>query len=209
MLVDRGSTAHGSSGATLTSPEKRGILDLYARTWEGDPLVTDDFVIRVDEKTSIQARLHKHPSTPPRARQSMRVEHEYARGGAWAYLAALDVHRAKLFGRCDVTTGIAPFDQMVTQVTTQSPYRGARRVFWIVDNRSSQERRGLRRASPNGVPQSSRGPRSDSYALAEPNRKLLLDRPTEGVDSQRISGRYRVSRSVFGVPELLQEHRHA
>ena len=32
------------------------------------------------------------------------VEHEYARGGAWAYLAALDVHRAKVFGRCEATT---------------------------------------------------------------------------------------------------------
>ena len=113
------------------------ILDLYARCWEGSPLTTDDFVLSADEKTSIQARLRKHPSTPPRAGQPMRVEHEYARGGAWAYLAALDVHRAKLFGRCDVTTGIAPFDRLVTQVMTQSPYREARRVFWIVDNGSS------------------------------------------------------------------------
>ncbi len=27
----------------------------------------------------------------------LRVEHEYERGGALAYLAALDVHRAKVF----------------------------------------------------------------------------------------------------------------
>jgi len=113
------------------------ILDLYARCWEGSPLTADDFVLSADEKTSIQARLRKHPSTPPRPRQPMRVEHEYERGGAWAYLAALDVHRAKLFGRCDMTTGIAPFDRLVTQVMTQSPYREARRVFWIVDNGSS------------------------------------------------------------------------
>ena len=46
----------------------------------------------------------------------MRVEHEYDRGGAWAYMAALDVHRAKLFGRCERTTGIVPFDRLVTQV---------------------------------------------------------------------------------------------
>ena len=39
----------------------------------------------------------------------MRVEHGYARGGAWAYLATLDVHGAKVFGRCESTTGIAPF----------------------------------------------------------------------------------------------------
>ena len=67
----------------------------------------------------------------------MRVEHEYTRGGAWAYLAALDVHRAKLFGRCEQTTGIEPFQRLVTQVMTQPPYRDARRVFWILDNGSS------------------------------------------------------------------------
>ena len=52
----------------------------------------------------------------------MRVEHEYARDGAWAYLAALDVHRAKVFGRCEATTGIAPFERLVDQVMSQPPY---------------------------------------------------------------------------------------
>lgn len=67
----------------------------------------------------------------------MRVEHEYPRCGAWAYMAALDVHRAKLFGRCEQTTGIEPFDRLVEQVMSQPPYREARRVFWILDNGSS------------------------------------------------------------------------
>jgi hypothetical protein len=43
----------------------------------------------------------------------MRIEHEYARGGALADLAAWDVHRAKLFGRCEATTGVDPFDRLV------------------------------------------------------------------------------------------------
>jgi hypothetical protein len=47
------------------------------------------------------------------------------------------VHRAKIFGRCEPTTGIAPFDRLVAQVMTIAPYRTARRVFWIVDNGSS------------------------------------------------------------------------
>ena len=72
----------------------------------------------------------------------MRVEHEYTRGGAWAYLAAWDVHRAKIFGRCERTTGIAPFRRLVAQVMRQEPYRSATRVFWIVDNGSSH--RGVR-----------------------------------------------------------------
>ena len=49
----------------------------------------------------------------------------------------MDVHRAKFFGRCEKKTGIAPFDRLVDQVMTQSPYNQARRVYWIVDNGSS------------------------------------------------------------------------
>ena len=113
------------------------ILDLYARIWEATSLTADDFVLSADEKTSIQARRRIHATVPPRAGQMMKVEHEYTRVGAWAYLAAWDVHRAKIFGRCEPTTGIAPFDRLVAQVMTVAPYRTARRVFWIVDNGSS------------------------------------------------------------------------
>jgi hypothetical protein len=67
----------------------------------------------------------------------MRVEHEYDRGGSLAYMAAYDVHRAKVMGRCEATTGIEPFGRLVEQVMTAEPYRSARRVFWVVDNGSS------------------------------------------------------------------------
>jgi hypothetical protein len=52
-------------------------------------------------------------------------------------MAALDVHRAKVFGRCEPTTGIAPFERLVDQVMRQPPYNSARRVFWVMDNGSS------------------------------------------------------------------------
>lgn len=52
----------------------------------------------------------------------MRVEHEYERNGAWAYLAALDVKRAKIFGRCEEKSSIAPFDHLVYQVMSQEPW---------------------------------------------------------------------------------------
>ena len=113
------------------------ILDLYERVWEGEPLADDDFVISTDEKTSIQARRRRHETLPTKPHSPMKVEHEYKRCGAWAYLAAWDVSRAKLFGRCEQTTGIEPFGQLVDQVMTQPPYRDARRVFWIADNGSS------------------------------------------------------------------------
>jgi hypothetical protein len=65
------------------------------------------------------------------------VEFECERGGALAYLAAWDVRRAKVFGRCESTTGIEPFGRLVEQVMEQEPYKSANRVFWIVDNGSS------------------------------------------------------------------------
>ena len=118
-----------------------GILDLYQRIWKGRKLGANEFVLSADEKTSIQARCRKARSLPPQPRRPMKIEHEYKRLGAWAYLAALDVHRAKLFGRCESKTGIAAFDRLVDQVMKQRPYRQARRVFWIVDNGSAH--RGL------------------------------------------------------------------
>jgi transposase len=113
------------------------VLDLYAGTWDGRPLGGNDYVICADEKTSIQARCRCHPTLPPGKARAMRVEHDYDRGGAVAYLAAWDVHRGQVAGRCEDTTGIAPFARLVEQVMTTQPYASADRVFWIVDNGSS------------------------------------------------------------------------
>ena len=54
-----------------------------------------------------------------------------------AYLAAYDVHQARLFARTEAATGIEPFGRLVEQVMTSQPYASARRVFWVVDNGSS------------------------------------------------------------------------
>ena len=113
------------------------VLDLYARLFEGQALGPDEYVVTADEKTSIQARCRCHPTLPPGKARLMRVEHEYERGGALAYLASYDVHRAQVSGRCEATTGIAPFGRLVEQVMTAEPYASAKRVFWIVDNGSS------------------------------------------------------------------------
>lgn len=113
------------------------VLDLYAGIWDGAPLGGNDYVICADEKTSIQARCRCHPTLPPGKARAMRVEHDYKRGGALAYLAAWDVHRAQVSGRCEPTTGITPFSRLVKQVMTAEPYASADRVFWIADNGSS------------------------------------------------------------------------
>ncbi|MEU0031276.1 hypothetical protein [Streptomyces sp. NPDC006335] len=64
------------------------VLDLYDRTFEGTPLGEDEYVLSSDEKTSVQARCRCHPTLDPGKARAMRVNHEYDRGGALAYLAA-------------------------------------------------------------------------------------------------------------------------
>jgi transposase len=113
------------------------VLDLYDRRFNGRKLEPGEYVISSDEKTSIQARCRCHPSLPPGKARMMRVNHEYERGGALAYLAAYDVHQARVFGRCAPSTGITPFMALVEQVMTIEPYASAKRVFWVVDNGSS------------------------------------------------------------------------
>ena len=109
------------------------VLDLYHRRWKGRALTANEFVISADEKTQIPIRTRCHPITPPAPGRSIRVEHEYRRHGVCAYIAAWDVHRARLFGEVVKKISIVAFDALVAQVMAQEPYRSARRVFWIVD----------------------------------------------------------------------------
>ena len=112
------------------------VIDLYKHRWKGAALGPHDYVLCIDEKTSIQARRRKHRSLPPAPGRPIYVEHEYMRAGALAYLAAWDVHRARLFGRCERKNTIAAFHRLVGQVMGQEPYRSAHRVFLIADNGS-------------------------------------------------------------------------
>jgi hypothetical protein len=137
-------------------PDKAGpILDLYQRVWEDDPLGPHDYVISADEKTSIQARRPKQPTLHPAPHRPTRVGNEYFREGAWVYLAAGDVHRAQVFGRCESQNGIVPVARLVGEVMGQEPYKSARRVFWIMDNcsahRGSEGHRPLPPPWPNAI----------------------------------------------------------
>jgi len=114
------------------------VVNLYQGIWEEQPLGADDYVISADEKTSIQARKRLATGKPPPSPGSRRkVEAEYDRMGALAYLAAWDVRRTNLFGLCTPSTGIEHFHTLVDLVMTHEPYRSARRIFWITDNGSS------------------------------------------------------------------------
>ena len=113
------------------------VLDLYQRIWEGEDLAEDEYVISSDEKPGIQILSRVHPGLPPGPRRAGRFEFEYRRGGTAAYLAAYDVHRARLMGRVEPSTGIVPFTALTDQVMSAEPYASARRVFWVVDNGAS------------------------------------------------------------------------
>ena len=157
MRSSLGSTDPGSSPRDPDFAVKAGrVLDLYARSFDGVPLGDDEYVLSADEKPGVQARERIQPSRPARpGRQPMRVESEYRRHGTLAYLAAYDVHHARVIGNCAPTTGIEPFTALAEKVMTQEPYASAKRVFWVVDNGSSH--RGwtaaarLRDAFPNAT----------------------------------------------------------
>jgi transposase len=112
-------------------------LDLYDRIWAGQPLGADEYVLCADEKSQLQALHRRHRDLPPAPGRHRRQEFEYRRGGTLAYLAAYDVHAARVLGRTAASTGITPFGELVEQVMSSEPYASAARVFWIVDNGAS------------------------------------------------------------------------
>jgi hypothetical protein len=57
------------------------VLDLYQRTWEGEPLGENEYVLSADEKPGVQARMRIHLPLPPGPRRAIRAESQYARCG--------------------------------------------------------------------------------------------------------------------------------
>jgi hypothetical protein len=123
------------------------VLDLYERVWDGVALGADEYVISADEKSQLQALSRCHPELAVGAGRVRRVEFEYDRHGTLAYFGAYDVHRARLMGRVEPTTGIAPFARLVEQVMTQEPYASARRVFWVGEGTTAPRTLGTPRSS--------------------------------------------------------------
>jgi len=70
-----------------------------------------DFVISTDEKTGIQARKRLAPTTAASAGRPGRVEHEYERQGALAYLFRMS---CLIRGRRD-RLGLRPFRASLTE----------------------------------------------------------------------------------------------
>jgi DDE superfamily endonuclease len=92
-------------------------------------------VISADEKSQLQALSRCHPELSPAPGGSGGWSSNTS--GTLACFGAYDVHLARLMGRVEPTTGIAPFGRLVDQVMSSEPYASAKRVLWAVDNGSS------------------------------------------------------------------------
>ena len=94
-----GGTAAGFSPAAPTSPARLAVS--WASTTapgKGCPCETTTLSSPLPRKPAFRcARAPSHLAHPPG--QPSKVEREYKRCGAWAYPAALDVHRSRLLGR--------------------------------------------------------------------------------------------------------------
>ena len=124
--------------------EKAGpILDLYAATWEGQPLGPKDYVLSMDEKTSIQARGRTHEEMPPEPEQTRRIESEYERNGALQYLAAWDVHRGMIMGHAKRKRGSSRLACWWIRCWSRRRTRTQRGCFslWIMGRRIEARRR--------------------------------------------------------------------
>src|SRR5919198_1430674 len=72
------------------------LIDLYTR-----PLLRDELVLSVDEKTSLQPRPRHAPTRPAQPQHfPNRYEHEYKRAGALNLFAAFDTRSGQVSGHC-------------------------------------------------------------------------------------------------------------
>ena len=85
------------------------------------PATSHNGRLHIRRRTQLQAlqRRHRDPAAGPGRDPTGRVR--VRRGGTLAYLAALDVHHARVIGTIADTTGIVPFAELVTQVMSTEP----------------------------------------------------------------------------------------
>ena len=171
------------------------VLDLYQREWEGQPLGEDEYVISADEKPGVQARMRIHPPLPPGPRRAMRAESEYRRYGTLAYLAAYDVHRARVFGRCEPSTGIKPFTALADQVMSGRAVRVGETGVLGRGQRSLAPELGRGSPPQRRIPERADGAPARPCVLAEPGRDLLLRHPAQAAHPRRLRGPRRARRA--------------
>jgi hypothetical protein len=109
------------------------VLEAYARALAR--LRAGDWLVSLDEKTSIQAREGEQPPRPARPGKPMLIESRYHRRGARHLFAALSVADGKVYGTCRSRKRFVDFQAFVHQeIIPEALRRGVQTVTLILDN---------------------------------------------------------------------------
>lgn len=164
----------------------------YGRRNAGKPLGSNEFVISADEKPSIHAC---DRATPPpqrhRAGPGDTSEPRLPPPRCARLPRCLRHHQGRVFGRCEASTGIDLFTALVDQVMTCEPDACADRVFWGVDNGSSNRGQAAIDCPTARYPNAVMVHTPRARVLAQPSRNLLLQRSTESSHTKRLSRPHR------------------
>jgi transposase len=99
-------------------------------------------VLSIDEKTSIQAKSRKHPTTPVRAGRPARREFEYVRHGTASLLACLDVRTGEVTARDIARNDSAHFVAFLEEIEEKTDEALA--IHVVLDNGSSHTSKATR-----------------------------------------------------------------
>ena len=112
------------------------VLKLYA---QAKFLIKAGFwVVCVDEKTSIQARVGLHPNKPAGVKQPVHIASRYSRKGALNLFAALSVAEGLVYGCCRPTKKFLDFQAFLLEVLIpEAVSRKVRHIYLILDNGST------------------------------------------------------------------------
>ena len=111
----------------------RPVLQLYAQATS--LLERGEWLVCVDEKTSIQARQAEQAPRPAIRGHSARQSPRYTRGGARHLMAGLSVADGQILGQCHKRKRFVDFQAFISEVLVpEAKRRGVQKVGLIVDN---------------------------------------------------------------------------
>jgi hypothetical protein len=111
----------------------RPVLQLYAQA--SSLLESGEWLVCVDEKTSIQARQAEQAPRPAIRGHCARQSPRYTRGGARHLMAGLSVADGHILGQCYKRKRFVDFQAFISEVlVVEAKRRGVQRVGLILDN---------------------------------------------------------------------------
>jgi transposase len=122
----------------------RPVLQLYAQA--SSLLERGEWLVCVDEKTSIQAREAEQAPRPAMRRHPQRQSPRYSRRGARHLIAGLSVADGKVLGQCSKRKRFVDFQAFIKEVLLpEAKRRGVHTVGLIVDNGTTHAPKQLER----------------------------------------------------------------